>query len=147
MEWKKNTTFIPNIWHRFSYQLDNAIAKIDRYAKNWNTYLDGFFGDRPSSSYFMLCLDLTSKSHLLKSNFWHIFALPSSSRNEKRFEMFEIRFIVFNSKSLIKCDRLRDSWLTGITRSAGSCSLVTLSTNFVQYKNFCDSNSLKTYRA
>jgi hypothetical protein len=35
-----------------------------------------------------------------------------------------------------KCDRLRDSWLTGITRSAGSCNLVTLSTNFAQYKNF-----------
>ena len=31
---------------------------------------------------------------------------------------------------------LRDSWLTGITRSAGSCNLVTQSTNFAQCKNF-----------
>ena len=31
---------------------------------------------------------------------------------------------------------MRDSWLTGITESDGSCNLVTLSTNFDQYKNF-----------
>ena len=31
---------------------------------------------------------------------------------------------------------MRDSWLTGVIRSAGSCNLVTLSTNFSQYKNF-----------
>ena len=36
-----------------------------------------------------------------------------------------------------KGDRLRDSWLTGITRSAGSSNLVTLSTNFALYKDFC----------
>ena len=35
-----------------------------------------------------------------------------------------------------KCDNQLITWLTGITRPAGSCNLVTLKTNFVQYKNF-----------
>ena len=39
-------------------------------------------------------------------------------------------------KNSYKGDRLRDMWLTGITRPAGSCNLVTLSTNFAQYKIF-----------
>ena len=43
---------------------------------------------------------------------------------------------VDNKQKPYKCDRLHDSWLTGITRPAGSCNLVTLSTNFAQYKNF-----------
>jgi hypothetical protein len=35
-----------------------------------------------------------------------------------------------------KCDNQLITWLTGITRPAGSCNLVTLKTNFAQYKNF-----------
>ena len=35
-----------------------------------------------------------------------------------------------------KCDNQLITWLTGITRPAGSCNLVTLKTNFDQYKNF-----------
>ena len=35
-------------------------------------------------------------------------------------------FGVFNKQKSYKGDRLHDSWLTGITRSAGSCNLVTL---------------------
>ena len=47
-----------------------------------------------------------------------------------------IKKCVESKQNSYKGDRLRDSWLTGITRSAGSCNLVTLSTNFAQYKNF-----------
>ena len=35
-----------------------------------------------------------------------------------------------------KCDNQLITWWTGITRPAGSCNLVTLKTNFAQYKNF-----------
>ena len=49
--------------------------------------------------------------------------------------IFSLVWVPIKQKSY-KCDRLRDSWLTGITRPAGSCNLVTLSTNFAQYKNF-----------
>jgi len=45
-------------------------------------------------------------------------------------------FLFSNKQNSYKGNRLRDSWLTGITRSAVSCNLVTLLTNFAQYKNF-----------
>ena len=35
-----------------------------------------------------------------------------------------------------KCDNQLITWLTGITRPAGSCNVVNLKTNFAQYKNF-----------
>jgi hypothetical protein len=35
-----------------------------------------------------------------------------------------------------KCDNQLITWWTGITRPAGSWNLVTLKTNFAQYKNF-----------
>ena len=49
---------------------------------------------------------------------------------------------VWAKQKSYKWDRLRDSWLTGITRPASSCNLVTLSTNFAQYNNFVWSGSL-----
>jgi hypothetical protein len=56
-----------------------------------------------------------------------------------KFTFFSMSFCgkwAWSKQKSYKCDRLRDSWLTGITRPAGSCNLVTLSTNFAQYKNF-----------
>ena len=41
-----------------------------------------------------------------------------------------------NKQKSYKCDNQLITWLTGITRPAGSCNLVTLKTNFAQYKNF-----------
>ena len=35
-----------------------------------------------------------------------------------------------------RCDNQLITWWTGITRPTGSCNLVTLKTNFAQYKNF-----------
>ena len=49
-------------------------------------------------------------------------------------------------KKSYKGNRLRDSWLTGMTRSAGTCNLVTLSTNFSQYKNFLWLSPFSIYR-
>ena len=43
--------------------------------------------------------------------------------------------VVIKQKSY-KCDNRLITWLTGITRPAGSCNLVTLKINFAQYKNF-----------
>jgi hypothetical protein len=40
-----------------------------------------------------------------------------------------------NNIQSYKCDNQLITWLTGITRTAGSCNLVTLKTNFAQYKN------------
>ena len=44
-----------------------------------------------------------------------------------------------------KCDNQLITWLTSITRPAGSCNLVTLKTNFAKYKNFVWSWSNTTY--
>ena len=43
---------------------------------------------------------------------------------------------MFTKQKSYKCDNQLITWLTGITRPAGSCNLVTLKTNFAQYKNF-----------
>ena len=43
---------------------------------------------------------------------------------------------VLDKQKSYKCDNQLITWLTGITRPAGSCNLVTLKTNSAQYKNF-----------
>ena len=43
---------------------------------------------------------------------------------------------VVSKQKSYKCDNQLITWLTGIARPAGSCNLVTLKTNFAQYKNF-----------
>ena len=45
-------------------------------------------------------------------------------------------YSVWTKQKSYKCDNQLITWLTGITRPAGSCNLVTLKTNFAQYKNF-----------
>ena len=45
-------------------------------------------------------------------------------------------FLIWTKQKSYKRDNQLITWLTGITRTAGSCNLVTLKTNFAQYKNF-----------
>ena len=52
-----------------------------------------------------------------------------------QFESTEVWATAIKQKSY-KCDDQLITWLTGTTRPAGSCNLVTLKTNFGQYKNF-----------
>ena len=47
-----------------------------------------------------------------------------------------VLFLISIKQKSYKCDNQLITWLTGITRPAGSCNLVTLKTNFAQYKNF-----------
>ena len=45
-----------------------------------------------------------------------------------------------------KCDNQLITWLTCITRPAGSCNLVTLKTNFAPYKNLFDLDNKEKYK-
>ena len=49
---------------------------------------------------------------------------------------------MLSKQKSFKCDNQLITWLTVITRPAGSCNLVTLKTNFAQYKNFVGMNFL-----
>ena len=44
--------------------------------------------------------------------------------------------LLHNKQKSYKCNNQLITWLEGITRPAGSCNLVTLKTNFAQYKNY-----------
>ena len=56
-------------------------------------------------------------------------------QNMKKSLGLKILWFTIKQKSY-KCDNQLITWLTGITRPDGSCNLVTLKTNFAQYKNF-----------
>ena len=47
-----------------------------------------------------------------------------------------IKNTVSSKQMSYKCDNQLITWLSGVTRPAGSCNLFTLKTNFTQYKNF-----------
>ena len=57
-------------------------------------------------------------------------------------EDLNFSFGIHTKQKSYKCDNQLITWLTGITRPAGSCNLVTLKTNFAQYKNFVGMNFL-----
>ena len=69
---------------------------------------------------------------------WHLSI--SSSRFIWRKQHFLLNclsiFVIGCKQKSYKCDNQLITWWTGITRPAGSCNLVTLKTNFAQYKNF-----------
>ena len=66
------------------------------------------------------------------------YQLHQNEVKESRFGFTSpnVRCVFSNKQKSYKCDNQLITWWTGITRPAGSWNLVTLKTNFAQYKNF-----------
>ena len=106
--WEKHSMFlkrwyttksISNIWQHFSCLLDKGTAKI---CKKFNSH-DGFLRadqEKEKVAARLAGMAVLSCRQLKKPpwdfNFLHIFAIPSSSRHEKRCQMVERLFVVFH---------------------------------------------------
>ena len=87
-----------NIWQCFSCLLDEGIPKICNKLNSHDGFLSYLQNSTANSAHWQHIFALlwsALKKPLWEFNFFHIFGIPSSSRHEKRCQMLQTLFLLF----------------------------------------------------
>jgi hypothetical protein len=108
LEWWNTTKSLFNIWQHFSCLFDKGTAKICKNFSSNDSFLRadqgrGKIAVRLAGLAVLSCRYVAQKA-TVRFQFLAYFAIPSSSRHEKRFQKVEIHFVVIPHSRNIPCD-------------------------------------------